>query len=235
MANVVSLVSFLLLTFDFGYFPYDRSREDAVFALHLAHTISEQNGNSTVTVNLELYHYSVLSPFLTAKLESHKGVQVIDIKNPYSTSCFVDALTVTRLADVVLAEPSIVLISQPTMPKKKNTFRIPSGTKILCDGTSAGFGSVTSTSLELDDNLKVYAKLQRSCKFQRAYSYQSSIDEGALAKRRIFFKDSSDILKWSNVGAIHVSGRFSHIFFLTYINFCIRISQSEQHRLGLRP
>ena len=75
---------------------------------------------------------------------------------------------------------------------------------IICDHTSDEVGSVTSTSLGLDDDLKVFAKLQEECKFQHAYSYQSGVEAGALVKQDVFLKDSSSNLPSSYVGSMHM-------------------------------
>ena len=179
--------------------------------LGLAQSIHEQHENGTADFALELYHYSILSPYLTAKLELRKGVVVVDIKIP-STSCIVDSLAITRLTEVVLVDPSIILLPRPAhMQQKKMKSFSPA---LLCQSTSAKVGgSVTSTSLELDDGLNAFAKLQKDCKFQRAYSYHSSIQTAALAKHDILLKGSSVHLPSSYVGTMHVSRCSSHRLF----------------------
>ena len=141
---------------------------------------------------------------------------MVDIKNP-STSCIVDSLSITRLAHVVLVEPSIVLLSQHGQQKKKRRSLLTP--KIICAHTSVKVGSVTSTSLELDEDLKVFAMLQKECKFQHAFSYQSSIEAGAIVEEDVLLKYNSfnlpsgftqSINQSNYVGKIHIFERFYH-------------------------
>ena len=205
LLHILFLCTYLCL----HYFSFGSSRKDAVFALELAQSIHGQQINDTADVTLELYHYSSLSPFLIAKLELNKGVEVVAIKNP-SASCIVDSLSMTRLTDVVLVEPSIVLMSQPMQQKKEKPVLSP---KIICNRTSIEVGSVTSTSLMIDDDLKAFAKLQKDCKFQRLYSYRSSIQAGALVMQDILLNGSPVNLSSSYVGTMHTPGRYSYSLF----------------------
>jgi len=190
----------------------ERSRADVVQALELAHSIDEYNRNGT-DVKLELYHQSSLSPFLTAKLESYEGVQVVEIKKP-SSSCIVDSLLITGITDVVLVETSIVFISQPAQPEKKESLAPTS----ICNPTSTSVrrrraGTVTSTSFQLDIGLKSFINLQKDCKFQHAYSYQSGLEAGTIAKENMFIEEISGDVPASYVGAVHTPGHYSHGLF----------------------
>jgi len=80
---------------------YQRSGDDVIFALeHVSNVSSEQT--------VELYHYSVLSPYLTSMLELSPQVRVIDIKpnvDRNEKNCIADALSTTHLTQVILIEP----------------------------------------------------------------------------------------------------------------------------------
>ena len=85
---------------------YQRSGDDVIFALeHVSNVSSEQN--------VEIYHYSVLSPYLTSMLELSPQVRVIDIKpnvDRNEKNCIADALSTTLLTQVILIEPSMIFV-----------------------------------------------------------------------------------------------------------------------------
>jgi hypothetical protein len=142
---------------------------------------------------------------------------VVNIKNP-STSCIVNSLSITRLAHVVLVEPSIVLLSQHGEQKEKRRSLLTPTT--ICAHPSVKVGSVTSTSLELDEDLKVFAMLQKECKFQHTFSYQSSIEAGAIVKEDVLLKYNSFNLQSGSTQSINQSNYVGkiHMFEQFYVH-----------------
>jgi hypothetical protein len=174
----------------------NRSREDVVFALELANRFQELRYNGSANLALELYHFASISPFLTANLELIRGVQVIEIENTSNElkHCVSDALSMTRLTDITVVEPSLIFLH-----KSSNLFAnenilnmisplLPS----LKDQTQQQplklISSVISTSAIIDDALQ-FAKLQKMFRFQRVYLYQSTSKESTLEKQDIFSRN----------------------------------------------
>ena len=131
-----------------------RSGDDVIFALEHISNI----GSSGQTI--ELYHYSVLSPYLTAMLElSGPQIKVVDIKsnaNRSEQNCISDALSVTHLTHVTLTEPSMMLIPRKEYNHSRKT-------------------AIISTTSKLDDAVKSIEK-QGSLNFEHVALVESNVD-----------------------------------------------------------
>lgn len=177
---------------------YIRSREDVISAFELMQSFHEQKFFDR-TFKFELYHYSSISPYLIAKFETWDNVKVINVNNHYaneSPSCFTDALLITSLRNVVLLEPSTLLLWTPPAfngyiqnTKKRELTSAP---RILCkDSTLQSSALIVSMSLNIDEELKDYT--QKECNFHHLYSHRSSIEDGNLAVYDIIERDDLNI------------------------------------------
>lgn len=157
-------------------FAANRSREDVVFALELANRFQEIQEKSSNKLILELYHASIISPFLVAKLELIRGVQVIQINNISNELkyCLSAALSITNLVDIIVVEPSLIFVNQTSEFWDK--INAEKKMKMLPRGLNESFSSVMSTSASIDDALQ-FAKLQEGFRFHPVYSYESTVDK----------------------------------------------------------
>jgi hypothetical protein len=157
------------------------SRANFAEAFALASFINELNQNTTSIMRLELYHNVSLSYYLTGKLESNTGVSVIDLTSFSSSSpCLVEAMMVTSLKDIVLVDTSIVLFSSSSL-HDTTASQSKDGVQICGKGKrrNNSFGSVISTSLELDESLQLLKSRYEtdgdifSHKFCKAYFHEN--------------------------------------------------------------
>ena len=86
------------------------SRDDTIHAMALAESFKDIY--HTTGLRLELYHYSRLSPYLSALIESIEGVNTIDITrfNLSDKDCLSASLSVTRLESIIVMEPFTLLL-----------------------------------------------------------------------------------------------------------------------------
>ncbi len=86
------------------------STHDVVHAMALAESFKDIY--HTTNLQLELYHSSRLSPYLSALIESNEGVKTIDITrfNLADKDCMSASLSVTRLENIILIEPFTLLL-----------------------------------------------------------------------------------------------------------------------------
>ena len=185
----------------------NRTREDAIFALELAESFQKLQDADSAGATLELYHHMSISPFLTAKLELHRNVRVVHLKNSSVDlkSCIRNSLSMTHLDDVMLVEPSILVLSQP-FQMFNDKKRMAPRPEAICQRNILKGGSITSTSEELDGALKFFVESQKDCKFNQVSSYESSIRWKSLEKQEILLSD-----RFTYVGTVFSSEHLSFI------------------------
>jgi hypothetical protein len=190
-----------------------RSREDVIFALELANSFQELRYNGSAKLALELYHFASISPFLAAKLELIRGVQVIEIENTYNElkHCVSDALSMTRLSDIMVVEPLLIFLhrSSKLFANKNTENKKALQLRSLEDQSQQQplklLSSVMSTSVNIDEALQ-FAKLQKGFRFQQVNLYQSISKESTLQKQDIFSRNGLGY-----VGSLH-TGNFPFDF-----------------------
>merc|ERR1719253_539584 len=149
-----------------------QNREDSAHALVLAESVNDFNNQEEgESIYLEIYHVSKLSQFISAKLESFRGVSVVDLQQQ-SMSCFVDAISTTILGNVFLSKPSIVLL--PREMKKQQGSPFAHIFEEKCENRNFTH-TFLSTLDELDKEVEVLTNTQDPCKYQylRVHNQQS--------------------------------------------------------------
>ena len=178
------------------------------FALELAHSF--HNRTTSKHAKLEVYHNAILSPYLTASLEIlSNNIRVIQLEQSQGevNSCVQDALSLTKLNDVILLEPSLVLLAYD--PLRKRRVADVTNSQIICsksftNGTSR---KVTSTSQKLDDAVHRFLQSKHNCKFAQANFFMHNTQRKSIVKQEIMLDDKS-----TTIGNIYISDQISFIY-----------------------
>ena len=154
--------------------------------------------------SLELYHYGGISPFLTARLEQKRSVQVIEIRNAAANfnTCIADSLAMTSLNNAIVVDPSTVLIHKSAKENYTAQQRIRWGSFSRTRSTEinlALFGTVVSTSVNIDRAL-AFASSHEGFHFRHIFSYQSIMKNGLAVEQEVLTRDGS-----GHFGILHLT------------------------------